>query len=52
MPADAAMRSAVFTSLARAGLSKSSKREIVVTPNSRAMPSKVAGSPTSSPLRN
>src|SRR5260370_23580879 len=33
MPADTAMRSAVFTSLTRAGLSRSSRRKIAVTPN-------------------
>jgi len=51
MAADAALRSAVFTSLTTAGLSKSSTREIAVTPNSLAMPSNVAGLHTSSPLR-
>ena len=38
---DAALRSAVFTSLTRVAQSKSSRHEIAVTPNSRPMPSKV-----------
>jgi hypothetical protein len=39
------MRSSALTSATRPGLSKSSNREIVFTPKSRAIPSSTSGSP-------